>query len=100
VSKDVDRSDKSWLEPVLRRHLGRVPAPQGLWDRVVLPRMESSRPVIRRGIGIAALATALTASVFAVASSYYPSDMQFQPRSVDRTPVERKHAECFVCHTQ
>ena len=32
-------NNPEWLEPVLKRSLGRVKAPEELWDRVMLPRV-------------------------------------------------------------
>ena len=38
---------RPWLEPVLERNLGRVPAPTGLWEKVIAPR-PPRRPVAAR----------------------------------------------------
>lgn len=65
-------TDKTWLEPVLRRGLRRVQAPNELWDRVVLPRVEV-RPRSRHGfVWMLAAASALALSVLAVGWGYYP----------------------------
>jgi anti-sigma factor RsiW len=44
----MDKPDarKVWLEPVLSRHLGRVPAPQELWDRVSLGARQAPGTVL------------------------------------------------------
>ena len=43
MDKRMDkRMDKSWMEPVLERHLGPVPAPEELWDRVRGPRRKTA----------------------------------------------------------
>src|SRR4051794_20459289 len=61
-------TDETWVETVLRQHLKRVTAPDELWDRVALPRVETRRP----SLWLLAAASALTASVFAAAWGYYP----------------------------
>src|ERR1044072_4200258 len=68
-------TDKTWRETVLRRNLGRVAAPDDLWDRVVLPRIERPQSLGRPALWVLAAASALTASVFAAAWGYYPRRM-------------------------
>lgn len=64
--------NKTWLEDVLRRRLGRVSAPDELWDRVVLPRVEDRRQFSHPGVWMLVTASALAVSVFAAAWGYYP----------------------------
>jgi hypothetical protein len=68
--------DNQWLEPVLRKGLTRVHAPAELWDRVVLPRMDSRRSATPpRLVWMLAVASVVTASVCAVAVAWghYPN---------------------------
>ena len=70
----MDRSKNNmWLEAVLRRHLGRVSAPDELWDRVVLPRVE--RRTLHRPVRWILAVSALTVSVFAAAWGYHPRSL-------------------------
>jgi hypothetical protein len=81
----VDKSkDNVSLDAVLRRHLGRLSAPDELWDRVVLPRVEH-RTLHRPVVWILA-ASALTASVFAAAWGYHP-----HPLSLKENPEFRSN---------
>jgi hypothetical protein len=63
--------DNRWLGPVLRRGLERVPAPHGLWDRIVLPRMEVGPSSNYRFIWILAAASAFMLSVLTMARGYH-----------------------------
>lgn len=65
-------ANKTWLESVLRRHMGRVAAPDELWDRVVLPRVDNRREFSHPGVWVLATASALALSLFAAAWGYYP----------------------------
>lgn len=56
----MHKPDEAWLEPVLERHLGRVTAPEGLWDRVHNPAVRRSGNSTRR------LAWASAAALFAL----------------------------------
>jgi hypothetical protein len=69
-----NESNKGWLEPVLRRELNRVPAPPELWDRVVSTGVVKAtrRQSGRSFVWMLAVASAVTASVFAVAWGYNP----------------------------
>src|SRR3954447_3306524 len=67
----MDRSD-CWLHRALRRHLGRVAAPDELWDRVMLPQVQSLGPRNWRGVWVLAAASALAVSVFAATWGYVP----------------------------
>jgi len=67
---DSDIDDR-WLGPVLRRGLQRVPAPHGLWDRIVLPRMEVRPNPNYRFIWILAATSAFMLSVLTMARGYH-----------------------------
>lgn len=69
---DKRGTDRTWLEPVLRRHLQRTKAPRGLWEKVALPRATEHRQKKHRFVWSLAAASALTASVLAVAWGHYP----------------------------
>jgi hypothetical protein len=63
----------TWLEPVLRRGLGKVAAPRELWDRITLPRVEMRAGPSRTFLWMITGASVVTASLLAVAWGYYPT---------------------------
>lgn len=56
-----EETNRSWVQPVLARHLGPVEAPAGLWERIAEPRMP--RPAISNLRLIPAFAAVLLAAV-------------------------------------
>lgn len=75
---DKGHSNDTWLEPALRRHLTRVPAPPDLWPRRPLSAARpSGHPWGYRWVWI--LATA--ASLLAVAWGYHPYSREIHSAS-------------------
>ncbi len=64
----MDNSDtgKVWLEPLLTRHLGRVEAPQELWDRIQAPSQVPAKHSHRQMLGWALAATAVMVAAVVV----------------------------------
>jgi hypothetical protein len=102
-------TDQKWLAPVLRRGLRRVKAPEKLWDRVTLPRVEQVREEPRRTfMWMITGASVVAASLVAVAWGYYPS-IRVNPESgqvpgrggytvsVQRAGGDMRMA-CLACH--
>lgn len=56
-----EETSKSWVQPVLARHLGQTTAPAGLWERVSQPR--AAKPVVSNSRLIWAFAAVLVAAV-------------------------------------
>ena len=94
---------KSWLEPVLRESLGRVRAPQELWNRVhAKPLPVIKRSVERPGYRLLwslAGASVVTASVLAVAWGSNPTVAQPEFRLRPAATQMSKTVSCFTCHT-
>ena len=56
-----EETSKTWIEPVLARHLGPTTAPAGLWERIAEPRMP--RPAVSNARLIWGFAAVLLAAV-------------------------------------
>ena len=65
---DNPNTGKVWLEPLLTEHLGRVAAPQELWDRIQAPRplavRSSGRQIFVWAVAAAALLVVTAAAVW------------------------------------
>jgi hypothetical protein len=95
--------EKNWLEPVLREGLGRVRAPEELWNRIQaspLPILKRSaeRPGYRLLWSLAG-ASVVTASVLAVAWGSNPGAAQPEFRLRPAASQMSKTVSCFTCHT-
>jgi hypothetical protein len=75
------------MHKLLSKELGRVSAPEELWERIQYPQVARSRGVGRR------LAWALAACVPVVAMVWL-----FQPQPVKQAPAVHQ-VSCAMCHT-
>jgi hypothetical protein len=84
---------KPEIGEVLTRHLGRVAAPEGLWERIESPQVSARVPI--RQARVRALLVLATLLVFAVVFHKY----SMTPRvSKAAQAPETLNAACVLCH--
>jgi len=84
---------KPEIDEVLARHLGRVSAPEELWERIENPPEPARVPTRHRGVR--ALLVLATLFVFAVVVHKY----SVAPRVSDvARPSEALNTACVLCH--
>ena len=84
---------KPEIDEVLARHLGRVAAPEELWERIENPPVPARLPT--RRVGVRALFLVATLLVFAVVVHKY----SVTPRVSDVVrPSEALNTACLLCH--
>ena len=83
---------KPEIDEVLARHLGRVAAPEELWERIENPPVPARTT---RRVGVRALLLVATLLVFAVVVHKY----SMAPRVSDvARPSEALNTACLLCH--
>ena len=84
---------KPEIDEVLARHLGRVAAPEELWERIESPPVPAQVPT--RHARVRALLVLATLLVFAVVVHKY----SMAPRVSDvARPSEALNTACLLCH--
>jgi hypothetical protein len=94
----------SWMEPVLKQHLGRVQAPAGLWNR--LPVGTSEERTLRNRFAWAAAAAVFLIGGALGSHSYVRHTMALQAASAESAHRAAPQAgakfavqaACQVCH--
>lgn len=99
-----DNANHSWMEPLLKQHLGRVPAPAGLWNELQNPRPTKS--VAQNRLAWAAVAAMFVLGVALGGHSYVRHAMTLQAAAsnpIRHNPAQTAvkfafQAACQVCH--